>query len=45
MHYMILQPIAQNIEETDQFINESRVGMKAAYNLQFVILSKKETSI
>ena len=38
--YMIPQP-AQNIEETRQFINQSRASMKAGYNFQSAILSKE----
>ena len=37
--YMIPSP-AKNIEETRKFIVASRYGIKAGYNLQFVILSK-----
>ncbi len=38
--YMIPSP-AKNIEETHKFIVASRRGIKAGYNLQFVILSKE----
>lgn len=37
--YMVPSP-AKNIEETHKFIAESRQGIEAGYNLQFVILSK-----
>ncbi|MGK7953333.1 MAG: GNAT family N-acetyltransferase [Xenococcaceae cyanobacterium] len=37
--YMFPSP-AENIEETRKFIVESRNGIEAGYNLQFVILSK-----
>ncbi|MEM7593608.1 MAG: GNAT family N-acetyltransferase [Cyanobacteria bacterium P01_A01_bin.83] len=37
--YMIPSP-AKNIEETGNFITESRSGIKAGYNLQFVVVSK-----